>query len=368
MWGRLTARAQYLANYLPATPHLLAPWADGELFSPPPRFGTDLAQATHDRSANVVHLHWINGYIDLQSLRDVDPPLVWTMHDAWAYTGGCHYPERCDRYARGCGHCPQTAMPFATDASQRWFREKRAALADINVTFVAPSEWLARQAQDSEVLPCNPVTVIPNGLDVEHFRPRPRAETRDLLSLDIDATVVLLAGLDSNEPYRKGIDLLRQCLADLELSQGTVPSDAVYVAFGDARLSEFGFDDLGLDIRSLGYVSDERLRALYSTADIAVVPARYESFGQVASEAQAAGTPVVSFDATGLRDVVDHEETGYTATPYDPEALADGIRWMCADESRRRELGLAARQKAETDFAVETVVREYRELYERVIT
>jgi glycosyltransferase involved in cell wall biosynthesis len=122
-----------------------------------------------------------------------------------------------------------------------------------------------------------------------------------------------------------------------------------------------------LPIKELGYLEDEPLRALYSVVDVMVVPSRIESFGQIISESLASGTPVVAFDATGPRDIIDHKETGYLATPYDPKDLAKGIKWVITDPSRNERLGRQAREAAEQRFAIERVTDQHRELYQDIL-
>ncbi len=69
--------------------------------------GIDVTRHPAYESADLVHLHWVNGLVSMRSLRRVKKPLVWTMRDMWPFTGGCHYSMGCDRFRSGCGHCPQ---------------------------------------------------------------------------------------------------------------------------------------------------------------------------------------------------------------------------------------------------------------------
>ena len=84
-------------------------------------------------------------------------------------------------------------------------------------------------------------------------------------------------------------------------------------------------------------------------------------------EAMACGTPVVAFDATGPKDIVEHKRTGYLAQPFDAEDLAKGIAWVIEDEARWQALSHQARQKVEDEFAIESVAQRYAELYKEVL-
>ncbi len=117
-----------------------------------------------------------------------------------------------------------------------------------------------------------------------------------------------------------------------------------------------------------GHLSnDEDLCNLYSAADVMVVPSRQEAFGQTASEAHACGTPVVAFNSTGLKDIIDHKETGFLAEPFDPKSLAEGIQWVVENNARKRKLSKNARQKAELLWSYQTVSNQYKAIYEKVL-
>ena len=93
-----------------------------------------------------------------------------------------------------------------------------------------------------------------------------------------------------------------------------------------------------------------------------------KAFGQTGSEAQACATPVVAFNTTGLKDVVDHKETGYLAQPYEVEDLATGITWCLSDKERLKKLGGQARDRAVKLWSPEVVVPQYLDVYKKAIS
>jgi glycosyltransferase involved in cell wall biosynthesis len=125
--------------------------------------------------------------------------------------------------------------------------------------------------------------------------------------------------------------------------------------------------DFGFPTHYVGYLHDDpSLVFLYSAADVMVVPSRYEGFGQTVSEALACATPVVAFDATGPKDIVDHRETGWLAEPYEVSGLARGIEWLL-ETADREALGTEARERAIDRYEQERVANAYLELYESVV-
>lgn len=324
----------------------------------------DVHRQVNRLDPDVVHLNWVgDGFLSPENVAKFDRPIVWRLPDMWALTGGCHYADRCERYTESCGRCPKLDSSIPWDASWVTHRRKSRAFEDADITVVGPSSWIADRARESSLFSDHRVEVIPNGLDTSVYRPRDQALGRDLFDLPKDAPVVLFGAQSPGDP-RKGGDLLERGLNQLVGDDSL--EELIQVVFGTSRQEEA--PETGLETRFTGYLHDDQsLALLYATADVMIVPSRYEGFGQTASEALACGTPVVAFDATGPSEIVDHRETGYLAEPYDPADLAAGIRWVLADESRQEQLADAARTKALKKYDVNTVARQYQKLYQTLI-
>jgi glycosyltransferase involved in cell wall biosynthesis len=333
------------------------PDRDPESFSPawiPERRAKQIAK--HD--PDVVHLHWVSdGFIRPKTIAQIDVPVVWTLHDMWPFTGGCHYAKSCTKYQTECGSCPHLGSDRPNDLANSVWQRKRNAWAGSGIFVVSPSQWLAEQAQESSLLGKMRIEVIPNCLDINLFRPQDRTIGIQYFDLDDDKHYVLFGA--AYESSRKGGDLLLEALEQLSHR-----SDLVALIFGDTNVYEQTFP---VSVRNMGWLSEEELRLIYSTADVTVTSSTQEAFGQTASESLASGTPVVAFDATGPQDIIDHKETGYLATPYDPKDLAKGIKWVITDQSRNERLGFQAREAAEQRFAIKRVTDQHRELYQDIL-
>jgi glycosyltransferase involved in cell wall biosynthesis len=329
---------------------------DSEIFSPawiPERRAKQIAR--HD--PDIVHIHWVaGGFIRPVTVGRLNVPIVWTCHDMWPFTGGCHYSKSCDKYKTECRACPHLNSGSSQDLANAVWKRKQNAWNESNLTVVTPSRWLAQQVRESSLLGKKQVEVIPNGLDTDAFRPRSRLEGIQKLGLNREKDYFLFGA--SYQTTRKGGDLLEKALINL---RGR--SNIVALVFGNAGIRD---DSYEIPIRHLGWLPENRLQLVYSTADATIVPSRQEAFGQTASESLASGTPVVAFDATGLQDVVDHKKTGYLSDPFDPDDLANGINWVLANQDRNKRLSQGARAAAQDRFAIETVVRQYQNLYKKL--
>lgn len=317
---------------------------------------------------DVVHLNWVwRGALSVETIGRLDRPIVWRLPDMTALTGGCHYADGCERFADRCGACPQLSGPLAgheRDLSRLTWERKRRAWADIDVTVVAPCEWLAEQARESSLFGGRRIEVIPNGLDVETYRPRDPSLGRDLFDLPKDARLVLFGAVNPMGDGRKGADLLRAALG--ELSESNDVNNVELVIFGASEPA--GPPNWGFPAHYTGFLHDDpSLALLYSAADVMVVPSRYEGFGQTVFEALACGTPVVAFDATGPRDQIEHRETGWLAEPYDPSELAAGIKWLLSDPERQATVGERARETVVERYGRRDIARRYLKLYEQVL-
>ena len=172
---------------------------------------------------DVVHLHWINyGFVRIETLARIGRPLLWTLHDMWPFTGGCHYAGACGRYQAGCGDCPQLDSASAVDLSSRTMRRKRLAWSGRDLTVIAPSRWLAGLAGRSALFAASRVEVIPNCLDTVRFCPGSKAAARAALGLPQDRRLVLFVALDADAEPRKGFDQLEAALGRLSTGHGTI--------------------------------------------------------------------------------------------------------------------------------------------------
>jgi glycosyltransferase involved in cell wall biosynthesis len=314
---------------------------------------------------DIINLHWIGReFLKLEELQSLKTPLVWTLHDMWAFTGGCHYNGDCLRYTHSCGACPQLRNSKESDLTRWVWQRKAKAWKNLNLTIVSPSTWLADCAKASSLFKDLRIEVIANGLDTQKYKPFNQQIARELLNLPQNKQLVLFGAFNASKDKRKGFQLLLPALQSL--SEAGWSDRLELVVFGASEPEKPV--DLGFKTHYLGRLNDDLSLALvYSAADVMVVPSIQESFGQTASESLACGIPVVAFNATGLKDIVDHQQNGYLAKPFEIEDLAQGIAWVLEDKERQQKLRFYAREKAEKAFSLEIQARGYSSLYTEIL-
>ena len=327
----------------------------------PARVGTDLSRHPLVRQADVLHLHWTQfGFLSIAGLKKLfrlGKPVVWTLHDMWAFTGGCHYSRGCDRYQTHCAHCPFLRRPGARDLSYRIFEEKIRLFANAPLTFVTPSRWLAGLLRSSALAERFPVQVLPNPIDTAHFKPAAdRPAVRQRLGLPTDKKLLLFGSLNTADP-RKGFRYVQEALTNA--SQHL--TDTELVVFGKA--SPEVMRQLALPVHALGPIaSPDQMRAVYQAADALLMPSLEDNYPNTIVESLACGTPVVGFRTGGIPEQIRHRETGWLAEPRSADDLARGLRWLLEEADR-----VALRQHAaafvEKHVSYEAVGPQFRALY-----
>lgn len=312
-------------------------------------------------AADVLNLHWLGGEtMSIEDLGRIGKPVVWTFHDMWPLCGAEHFSDDGPdaRWRHGYQRRNRPAGASGLDIDRfTWLRKRQAWVRPLHV--VTPSRWLADCVAGSALMGHWPVSVVPNVLDTEVFKPLDRGFCRHALNLAPDAPIVLFGALGGSRDPRKGYDLLLDTLAILAGRR----ADIRCVVLGQGEPARGAA--LPFPVSWMGHVSDDAtLALLYGAADVVVTPSRQENLPQSATEAHACACPVVAFDCGGLPDVVEHGSTGYLARPFDPADLARGIAWVLEDPVRRRALGAAARARALRLWSPRAVLPAYLEVFE----
>lgn len=308
--------------------------------------------------SDIVHLHWVNG--EMMSVVDIScitKPVVWTLHDMWAFCGAEHYTEDY-RWRDGYNRTNRPLYESGFDLNRwTWQRKLKAWKKPIHI--VTPSQWLADCARQSTLMRDWPISVIPNALDVDSWQPVEKKLARQLMNLPTDCPLLAFGAMGGGLDPRKGMDLL---LAALNHLRGQFQGLQL-VVFGQNTPREL--PDLGFPIHYTGHLHDDlSLRVLYSAADAMIIPSRQDNLPNTGVEALACGTPVIAFDICGLPDIVTHQQTGWLAKPFDTEDLARGIKWVLSDSTHTEKLSILARQDAVTRFAYPVVAKLYRQIFD----
>jgi glycosyltransferase involved in cell wall biosynthesis len=312
--------------------------------------------------ADVVHLHWVQGeMLSIADIGRIRKPIVWTLHDMWAFCGAEHYTTD-HRWRDGYRSNNRPSHESGFDLNRNtWQRKRKHWRRPLQI--VCPSHWLADCVRASALMGDWPVSVVPNPIDTDRWQPIDQRLARQLLGLPQGCPLLLFGAMGGGNDPRKGIDLLLAALA--QLSADANLQDLQLVVFG--QRAPQSPPQLSFPLHFTGHLHDDlSLRALYSAADVMVIPSRQDNLPNTGLEAHASGTPVVAFNTGGLADIVADRLTGALAVPFDSSSLAVAIRWVLEDPQRRRALGFAARERAERLWVPSLVATMYSKIYNTV--
>lgn len=320
--------------------------------------GFDFTKTKEYKEADIIHLHWVNnGFVNIKHLSNISKPVIWTMRDMWPMTGGCHYSMKCERYKTGCGKCPQLCSSREYDLSKVVLNRKSKYIPK-NTKFVGISDWLSETAKESILLKTFDIRTIYNNINTKDFFPIDKQVARNVLGISTNKKIIL-AGAQNITDFYKGFEKFIEATQELDKDK--------YCLCFFGKLDTDIVDSLGFQYMNFGFLHDcVSLRLLYSAADVFVAPSLMDAFGKTLAESMACGTPVVCFNATGPKDIVDHQINGYKAIPFESSDLAKGIIWVLNSPDYTT-LSQNAREKVLRCFDSKVVAEEYIKLYKSVL-
>ena len=341
----------------------------------PANSGIDISEHPLVQEADIIHLHWINfGFLSIKSLEKLfalNKPIVWTLHDMWAFTGGCHHSGDCENFRNSCGNCIQYLKnPSPTDLSNQVWERKNAIFSPTpalpnreGVSFIACSQWLAKRAKNSSLLKDFTVKAIPNPLDTSLFSPQNKADARKKLGLPTDKRLILFVAAKVSVIW-KGFSYFQESLEILK-TQNPNNQEIELVVLGESDTDTI--QKLPFKAHALGRISDvNQIVSVYSAADVFVTSSIQENLPNTIMEAMACGTPAVGFEVGGIPEMIESYKNGFLAKYKSAESLAEGMKWVLF-EANHAELSNNARQKVLNNYSERVVLEQYLEVYRSLV-
>jgi glycosyltransferase involved in cell wall biosynthesis len=325
------------------------------------KFGIDVTKHPLFIQADIIHLHWVNkGFLSLKSIEKVlnsGKKIVWTLHDMWVMTGGCHHSRDCFGYIEDCNGCPQ--LKKGSKLSFNILKKKKTmfAIDSLNLHFTVPSNWMLERVQKSIMLKSFTTYKIPNLINTKIFNNN-HVSNRKALNISRDEFVIGFASANVNNK-RKGIDFL---IESLSLINYSILNDSnIRLLIMGSKKDELIFPK-NVQVIYTGSLNNEiQLAEFYNICDVFVSPTLEESFGLTVLESIACGTPVVAFNVGGIPDIIEHKTHGYLSKYLDSSDLAKGIEW--ASTQKNNPYFVNECQKRAEEFSEQKIVKEFETLY-----
>lgn len=331
----------------------------GMIFSPS-RLSDRIAESIDKLSPDIIHLHWIQeGFIRVETLSDLKIPIVWTMHDSWPFTGGCHLPYDCDRFLASCGSCPVLASSNEYDLSRDVWMRKCKAWENVPFTIVSPSRWLAGKAAESSLFRHKRIVVIPNCIDISIYHKQSREMVRKEFGIEPDELVIIINASQMAVDSNKGEALLGKILYAVAQFPDAA---AIHLLVIGSNFSKSMIPQ-GIRASYAGQIGDEkRMSELYSSADLLVVTSHMENLSNTVMEAMACAVPSVVFNVGGMSELINDGENGRLIAPFEIDEFVEAV-WWCLDAERLPELSHNAVKIAGLRYTSDKVAEQYLELY-----
>ena len=332
--------------------------------------GEDISKLKIIQEADIIHLHWINfGFLSLKSLKKIfnlGKPIVWTLHDMWAFTGGCFHAHRCNNFKENCGNCFFLKNPHNNDISNKIIKKKNKLYSKQALNIVSVSSWLSEKAKSSSLLNNKSHFVIPNALS-SIFEPIDKKIAREKLGISNDR-IIILFGSDKVDKQIKGYNFFIESLQKIKENRN-IDSDKILVfLFGRIKKNK---DDLlnqiPFEYKYFGFVNDKKeLSNIYSASNITVVTSLYETFGQVIAESMICKTPAVAFNNSGPMDIITHKENGYLAKYKSSDDVAEGISWVLLNKNYEK-ICNNAHETTKQKYSDKIIAKQYIDLYKEIL-
>ena len=341
------------------------------------RFGLDrlvgfggwiLRKNSYFKSADIIHLHLIHNFSNFSifSLPFISKlkPVVWTLHDPWAYTGGCEHSFDCNKWQNGCSvPCPhpRATSLFQKSAPNLHWKIKKYLYSKSTITLVVSSDWMLERVKKSPLMKDFDCIKIPFGIDLKQFKLLEKFKAKSKLGIPTNHKVIAFRDSGLKKDKFKGLRWLKDALEVYEVNE---PTTLLIFEKGD----DFKFLENKFNVICLGWIDGDELVTALSAADIFIMPSIQESFGLMAVESMACGTPVIVFEGTALPSIVKHGIGGIVIPLKDTKALAEGILNILNDNDLRLKMSAQARKIVEDNYNEDQYVESHIELYKKVIS
>ncbi len=328
--------------------------------------GWILRKQSYFKDADIIHLHIIHNFSNFSifSLPFISKlkPVVWTLHDPWALTGGCEHSFDCNKWQNGCSApCP---YPRATSLFQKsmpylHWKLKKYIYSKSSITLVVSSDWMLERVNRSPLMKNFECVKIPFGIDLKQFKLLGKVAAKSKLGIPVDHKVIAFRATHLKKDKFKGVKYLHETLSLMR------PNEPITILIFEEG-SDFDIYKDKYNIIKLGWVDQSEMILALNAADVFMMPSLQESFGLMAIEAMACGTPVVTFNGTAIEEIVKDKIAGLVVPARNSNALAEAVTYLINNDRVRVDMGLRARKLVENEFTEEKYINSHLALYNLV--
>jgi glycosyltransferase involved in cell wall biosynthesis len=312
---------------------------------------------------DVIHLHNIHGYyinykLLFEYLNSTDTPVVWTLHDCWAFTGHCaHYIDvGCEQWRVGCKGCKslKSYPKSILNRLQRNYKIKKTLFLSLGerLTLVPVSKWLALQTEES-FFKRSSIRYIYNGIDINTFVATKVSAVYEKYSLKEKKLIISVASVWSESKGFSEFFKLRKKLSDKYV--------IMLVGVSEEQIKKLPQGIIGIQRTQM----QQELAELYSAAEIVLSLSRAETFGLTIVEGMACGTPAIVYERTALPELITDTTGVVVKNVGDIDSVCAAIETIA--QNGKDYYSAACRKRAEEYFDKDKCFNQYLELYRELL-
>jgi len=320
--------------------------------------------AINNSDFDVVHLHCLNdSLLSIEDVGKIKKPIVWTLHDFWAFSGAEQYPnvlENDKRFVEGYTKQNMPDSSFGVDICRLTWERKKTSWKSRRFTFIAPSHFIAESCRQSalfkEIIPA----VIPNIVPNIVFRQLDKTTLRKFYNIPLNKKIIGFGAsiISDDKKHVKGGYFLIEALKKIKQKENYFA-----VVFGSANNSFL--ESLSVRAFEAGQIQNPYILAtIYNLLDVFVCPSVIDNLPNTCVESLFCGVPVAAFNYGGIPDIVEHKVTGYLAKPYNTNDLLKGIEY-CVENAK--ELSKNSIAKAKHVFNEKEIIKKHLEVYKKIM-
>lgn len=319
-------------------------------------YNRSLIKNTKVYDADVIEIHNNSAYGLPKALEKTgkNKPFIHLVHGPLA-----------DEYEQGLQNKHQTIRAKLANKFMKYQAKQEEDMAKKATQIVAVSNYSKGKILTHYNLDKNKIQVIPNGVDIQKFKPKNITEARKQLNFSNDPTALFVGGLVPRKGLLKLVEVAKKVVKQQANTRFVIVGDGPLRGQLDQSLKAAG---LTSNFIFLGNLKEDKLIAAYNAADVFVLPSIQEGQGIVLLEAQACSKPVVAFGVGGVNETVQQNQTGFLPKPDDIEGMADKLRELLSDDNLRQKMGIAGLKFVTENYTWELCAQRMLNLYKEALS
>ena len=324
-----------------------------------------ISKTTKNYNLDIVHLFWVSGgLLNISDLNLIQKPIIWTLHDMYPMTGGCHYDEECNKFKSHCGNCPILNSNNKFDLSFINLSLKIKHWKNLDFHIVGTSKWISDQASQSTIFKNFPVYTIANPIDTDLFKPFDKTYAKNFFNFSNKKLHILFSAHGALSDKRKGVKLLIDAINLLD-EKNELKNVELTILGSHIHHNKIA---TRCKINHIPFIANEHSRILlYSASDILIAPSLQENLSNTVMEALSCGLPVIAFKVGGMSDLIVNYENGILVEKIDFNLLSEQIQFSLINSIWRKNASLFARRYVINNFSKNIIGAQYENLYKKVL-